>query len=137
MPSGFQKWFAKRFRIDHFKSLKQRDILVFIYQQGWLYLTLIVITFIAGINYANNLILGFCFLISSVLCISFYLTFKQLHQLQIEMIYPEVGQLGHSLILKLHYKQTRASARFIQIRVEDQVHTVLIDQISQYAELVF
>jgi len=137
MPSGFQKWFAKRFRIDHFKSLKQRDILVFIYQQGWLYLTLIVITFIAGINYANNLILGFCFLISSVLCISFYLTFKQLHQLQIEMIYPEVGQLGHSLILKLHYKQTRASARFIQIRVEDQVHTVLIDQISQEAELVF
>lgn len=61
MPSGFQKWFAKRFRIDHFKSLKQRDILVFIYQQGWLYLTLIVITFIAGINYANNLILGFVF----------------------------------------------------------------------------
>jgi hypothetical protein len=43
-----------------------------------------LITFIAGINYANNLILGFCFLISAILCISFYLTFKQLHGFKIE-----------------------------------------------------
>src|SRR5690606_40156381 len=66
------------------KQFSQRDILVFIYRQGYLYLILILITFIAGVNYANNLILGFCFLISAILCISFYLTFKQLHGLQID-----------------------------------------------------
>lgn len=137
MQSGFQKWFAKRFRADQFKILKQSDILVFIYQQGFLYLALIVITFIAGINYANNLILGFCFLISAVLCISFYLTFKQLHQLHIEMIYPDVGQLGHPLILKLHFKQQRVITRFIQIRVGVQEQTVVIDQMFQEVELVF
>ncbi|MBJ9984903.1 DUF58 domain-containing protein [Acinetobacter sp. S40] len=137
MLSGFQDWFAKRFRVDQFKTLKQSEILVFIYQQGFLYLALIVITFIAGINYANNLILGFCFLISAVLCMSFYLTFKQLHQLNIEVIYSEVGQVGHPLILKLHCKQKKPTARFIKIKIEAQEHVVLIDQISQEIELLF
>ncbi|PKD85569.1 DUF58 domain-containing protein, partial [Acinetobacter radioresistens] len=58
MQKHIQGWLAKRFRIDGQRTLKQRDILVFMYQQGYLYLVLILITFIAGVNYANNLILG-------------------------------------------------------------------------------
>ena len=77
------RWMGKRFQIEDSKSLFQKDILIFIYKQGFLYLVLILITFIAGINYANNLILGFCFLISSILWMSFYLTFKQLYGLKI------------------------------------------------------
>ena len=137
MQSGLQKWFAKRFRVDQSKILKQRDILVFSYQQGFLYLILIVITFIAGINYANNLILGFCFLICAVLCISFYLTFKQLHQLQIDIIYPEVGQIGHPLVLKLHFKQPHLSTRFIKIQSQNQHHQIVLNQLDQQIELLF
>ena len=80
----WQNWVNKRFKFEEFKQLTQKDILIFIYQQGYLFLILIFITFIAGVNYANNLILGFCFLISSILCISFYLTFKQLYVLKIK-----------------------------------------------------
>src|SRR5690554_7540209 len=80
----WQHWLEKRFQFQQKKRLTQKDVLVFIYQQGYLYLVLILITFVAGINYANNLILGFCFLISAILCISFYLTFKQLHGLQLD-----------------------------------------------------
>ena len=83
---AWQNWIKTRFKFDRHKALKQKDILVFIYQQGYLYLVLILITFIAGVNYGNNLILGFCFLISAILCISFYLTFKQLHELEIEIV---------------------------------------------------
>ena len=71
LKAQLRQWMAKRFSLTSSKKLKQRDILIFIYQQGYLYLVLILITFIAGINYANNLILGFCFLISALLCISF------------------------------------------------------------------
>ncbi|WP_130802954.1 DUF58 domain-containing protein [Acinetobacter ihumii] len=137
MQTAVQKWFAKRFRVDQSKILKQSDILVFCYQQGFLYLVLIVITFIAGINYANNLILGFCFLISAVLCISFYLTFKQLHQLKVEIIYPEVGQVGHFLVLKLQFRQLHMSTRFLQIRTEHQQQHMLFNQHDQQFELIF
>jgi len=82
----FVKWLHLRFRYTGIRTLKQNQVLVFMYQQGFLYLVLILITFIAGINYANNLILGFCFLISAILCISFYLSFKQLHAITLDVV---------------------------------------------------
>jgi hypothetical protein len=101
----WQNWITKRFQFKAEKQLTQKDVLVFIYQQGYLYLVLIFITFIAGVNYANNLILAFCFLISAVLCMSFYLTFKQLHGLSIDLVLPEIGQVESALQLQMHFKQ--------------------------------
>ena len=115
LKQAWQNWINSRFKFDRSKTLQQKDILVFIYQQGYLYLVLILITFIAGVNYGNNLILGFCFLISAILCISFYLTFKQLHDLQIEVLTTEVGQVGEALQLQLHFKQDLAQARYLWI----------------------
>lgn len=136
MQFQFKKWFAQRFEITRVKHLHQREILIFIYKHGFLYLILILITFIAGINYANNLILGFCFLISAVLCISFYLTFKQLHQLQIEVYCPEIGQLGHHVVIKILIKQQDQLSRYLQIKVQNQLYQILVDQKQQQVELV-
>lgn len=131
MPtSKLQQWLSKRFQFDQSKQLKQRDILVFIYQQGYLYLILILITFIAGINYANNLILGFCFLISAILCMSFYLTFKQLHELKIELVLPEIGQVGEVLQVHLVVSQRQSSTHYLYVRVDDQSYPLLLDGIE-------
>ncbi|WP_038342523.1 DUF58 domain-containing protein [Acinetobacter sp. A47] len=139
MQNGFkqqlQQWLAKRFQIEDRKRLLQKDVLVFIHQQGFLYLLLIVITFIAGINYANNLILGFCFLMSAMLCISFYLTFKQLHGLQIELALTEVGQVGQPLLLKIVLKQALPSIRYLYVQWHDQTHLFYLDQAQQSLEL--
>lgn len=129
------QWIAKRFQVDRSKTLRQKDVLVFIYKQGFLYLVLILITFIAGINYANNLILGFCFLISAILCISFYLTFKQLHDLQIDIVLPEVGQVDQAIILKLLFKQPIGAARYLRIQWQTQEQLVFIDQTQYSVEL--
>ena len=48
LKQAWQNWIKTRFKFDRHKTLKQKDILVFIYQQGYLYLVLILITFIAG-----------------------------------------------------------------------------------------
>lgn len=139
MQTGFKQqlsqWIAKRFQVGVSKTLRQKDVLVFIYKQGFLYLILILITFIAGINYANNLILGFCFLISAILCISFYLTFKQLHALQIDVVIPEVGQVNQTLILKLVFKQPVSSARYLRIQWQTQEQLVYLDQTQHSIEL--
>lgn len=133
----WQNWLSKRFQFTQHKQLSQRDVLVFIYQQGYLYLVLIVITFIAGVNYANNLILGFCFLISAVLCISFYLTFKQLHGLTVELVADEVGQVGQALQLHFYFHQPLARSRYLYIQVNQQRHQVLINQHKQHFTLSF
>ena len=118
MSKPWQKWLAARFQFEKVKQLSQKDVLIFIYQQGYLYLVLILITFIAGVNYANNLILGFCFLISAILCISFYLTFKQLHDLSIEVSVAEIGQVGKSVELQLHFQQAKKHTRYLWIKTD-------------------
>ncbi len=132
-----QHWLAKRFQIERSKTLLQKDVLVFVYKQGFLYLVLILITFIAGINYANNLILGFCFLISAILCISFYLTFKQLHGLQLEVLLAEVGQVEQVLTLQLRVKQHSGTTRYLRIQWQDQEQNFYLDQTQHTIELNF
>ena len=131
MASLWQKWLTKRFAYTHEKNLTQKDVLVFMYQQGYLFLVLILITFIAGVNYANNLILGFCFLISAVLCMSFYLTFKQLHGLSLEVSVAELGQVGQALHLDLYIRQNQPITRYLWICCERQLHKVCVTEQKQ------
>jgi uncharacterized protein (DUF58 family) len=139
MQTGFKQqlhqWIAKRFQVDQSKTLRQKDVLVFIYKQGFLYVILILITFIAGINYANNLILGFCFLISAILCISFYLTFKQLHDLHVDVVLPEEGQVDQVLLLKLLFKQPVGATRYLRIQWQAQEQFIYLDQSQHSLEL--
>lgn len=137
MASIWQNWLAKRFTFQQEKQLKQNDVLVFIYEQGYVYLVLIFITFIAGVNYANNLILGFCFLISAVLCVSFYLTFKQLHGLKIDVSGPEVGQVGEAIHLDFYFTQVYKHPRYLWIRAEDQLHKICITELKQNFRMTF
>lgn len=128
----WKNWLARRFQYRQAKTLGQRDILIFVYRQGYLYLILILISFIAGINYANNLILSFCFLISAILVISFYVTFKQLHGLQLEIIADEVGQVGEPLLLHFYFKQSYRQPRFLYLAVGDQEHVIYLNQLQQH-----
>lgn len=138
MPNSIlQKWLSERFQFNGTKQLKQRDILVFIDKYGYLYLVLILITFIAGINYANNLILGFCFLISAILCMSFYLTFKQLHELQIEIVIPLLGQVGKMVPIQLNIRQDRLKTKYLFIKLGEQIHPLLLDRLEQQLTVEF
>lgn len=138
----FVKWLHLRFRYKGARTLKQNEVLVFIYQQGFLYLVLILITFIAGINYANNLILGFCFLISAILCISFYLSFKQLHAVTLDVTVDEVGRVGEAFTVKINLQQQNTNPKFLNFKFTDvtdqvQIQSHLFDQKQQSVELVF
>ena len=113
----WEKWISRRFKLETRKKLAQRDVLVFFSREGYLYLVLIIITFIAGINYANNLVLGLCFLLSSILVLSFYLAFRQLYGLTVESEVMELGQVGHPLTIKFTF-QPSASNLHLNLRIE-------------------
>lgn len=133
----WQNWINKRFKFKAEKQLTQKDVLVFIYQQGYVYVVLILITFIAGVNYANNLILAFCFLISAVLCMSFYLTFKQLHGLSIDLVLPEIGQVESALQLQMHFKQHHSQPRYLWLAYADHIEQLFIQDTHQVVDLNF
>lgn len=133
----FIKWLHLRFRYTGTRTLKQNQVLVFMYQQGFLYLVLILITFIAGINYANNLILGFCFLISAILCISFYLSFKQLHAITLDVVVDEVGKVNEVFKVRVNLQQDRATPKFLNFKIDEQLQSFLFEEKQQSFELNF
>lgn len=137
MASLWQKWLSKRFKYTEAKQLMQKDVLVFIYKQGYLFLVLILITFIAGVNYANNLILGFCFLISAMLCMSFYLTFKQLHGMTVEVKVAEMGSVGQQIHLDLYIQQPNSQPRYLWVRVEEQLHKLYVHEQKMHFKIPF
>jgi uncharacterized protein (DUF58 family) len=137
MRARWRRWAEKRFLWQGHKLLQQKDVLVFVYQPGYIYVALIVITFIAGINYANNLILAFCFLISALLCISFYLAYQQLKGLEITLDYDEVGQVGHQVELIITLTQTHIRARYLKVSVGHDQQYVHFQQHSQHISFHF
>ena len=101
--SLWQRWLGKRFAVEQSKVLQQRDIFVFFNREGYIYFMLLLLTFIAGINYANNLILAMCFLLSGILILSFYLAFLQLYGLTVSYQVPALGQVGSALVVPLNF----------------------------------
>lgn len=106
----------RRFALDQQKTLKQRDVFVFFNREGAVFALLLVITFIAGINYANNLILALCFLLLAVLVLSFYLAFWQLYGLNVRYEVAELAQVGQSLQVQVNL-QPRQRQTHLQLRL--------------------
>lgn len=131
----YQHWVRNRFQIEHKTTLGHKTVLIFLHRSGFLYFILIFITFVAGVNYGNNLILGFCFLISSVLCISFYLTFRQLYGLELEIIYPDVGRVGQPYTIDIIFKQKNLYYRYIYIENQTELQKILLTEQQQKMSL--
>jgi len=84
--SLLSRWFAARAPKSDSATLNLRNVYIFFSREGMLFAVLLVITFIAGINYGNNLVLGLCFYLVSVWLISFHVTFAHISGLQIQLL---------------------------------------------------
>lgn len=137
MQKPWQTWLEQRFLWQGKTRLQQRDILVFLHRSGYLYLLLILITFIAGVNYANNLILGFCFLISAILAIHFYFAYLQLKGLEIQIDCAEVSQVGQSIDLIIRFSQPQARSRYLILECADQIQHICLQQTREHIRFRF
>ena len=81
----WQRFFAKRAPHSDSAILSLRNVYIFFSKEGMLYALLLVITFILGVNYGNNLVLGLCFYLGSVWIISLYHTFAHVSGLKIRL----------------------------------------------------
>lgn len=74
----FQRWAAKRSPRANQVVLQHRTIYVFPSKQGAVFLILILLIWVLGTNYQNNLILGLSFFLASVMLVSVIHAFKNL-----------------------------------------------------------
>lgn len=93
-PVRLERWFAKRAPRADSAQLNLRNVYIFFSREGALFALLLLITFIAGINYANNLVLGLCFYLASVWVISFHLTFAHVMGLKVELLEVSMAEVG-------------------------------------------
>jgi uncharacterized protein (DUF58 family) len=66
-------------------TLAQRQIFIFPTRYGLFFLVLALLLFIGGINYQNNLMMGFSFLLFSVFCVAILHTFRNLSGLRLRV----------------------------------------------------
>lgn len=73
-------------------SLGLKNVYVFFSRQGLLFGALLIITFIMGVNYANNLVLGLFFYLFGIWLIGVFYTFVQVSSLQIRFVEASLAQ---------------------------------------------
>lgn len=108
MRAGLARWFAKRAPKGDSATLNLRNVYIFFRREGLLFAVLLLITFIAGINYGNNLVLGLCFYLISIWLISFHMTFLHISGLQVQLLEVTMAEVGAPVWVTL---QVRSESR--------------------------
>ena len=102
--SLLSRWFAARAPKSDSATLNLRNVYIFFSREGLLFAVLLIITFIAGINYGNNLVLGLCFYLISVWLISFHVTFAHISGLQVRLLDVTMAEAGSPVWVTLQLR---------------------------------
>lgn len=98
MVSFFQKkaeqFFASRIKKSDDVDFGIRNVYIFFSRQGLLFGALLMTTFITGINYGNNLVLGLCFYLFGVWLLAVFYTFVQISSLKVRLVSVSLAQKG-------------------------------------------
>ena len=94
ITSVLRRWFDARAPKSDSATLNLRNIYIFFSREGLLFAVLLIITFIAGINYGNNLVLGLCFYLVSIWLISFHVTFAHISGLKVALLEVTMTEAG-------------------------------------------
>lgn len=102
-------------RSDHLR-LGLNNVYVFFSRQGFLFATLLCLTFVVGVNYANNLVLGLFFYLFGVWLIGVFYTFLQVSSLDIKLVQTQMTQ-AQSLCLVTLEISVRSGKPSHQVRL--------------------
>lgn len=106
IKSALGRWFASRAPKSDSATLGLRNVYIFFSREGGLFALLLLITFIAGINYANNLVLGLCFYLASVWLISFHVTFAHVSGLRVRLLEVTMAAAGEPVWVTLQVQSS-------------------------------
>ncbi|TXD98496.1 hypothetical protein ES754_06210 [Psychrobacter frigidicola] len=124
-------WFAKRSPKSDSATLNLRNVYIFFSREGMLFALLLIITFIAGINYGNNLVLGLCFYLVSVWLISFHVTFSHISGLQVRLLDVTMAEAGESAWVTLQLRsESRQPRRQLALSFEPRIEKSAVKDVN-------
>lgn len=125
LENYLQTWFKRRAPVSLETTLNLRNVYIFLSKEGVMYAFLLIITFVAGINYANNLVLGLCFLLGSLLVVTIHYTFAHLSGLHIQLVDISDTEVGGKVQVRLQLSSTsRQPHRQIRLSFADNAFDV-------------
>ena len=140
LAAAISRWFAKRAPKSDCATLNLRNVYIFFSREGLLFLALLMITFIAGVNYGNNLILGLCFYLVSIWLISFHVTFAHISGLQVKLLEITMAEAGSPVWVTLQVqsgsRQPRRQLSFSFDPVVNKKHNKAFSSNDNQAKLV-
>jgi hypothetical protein len=76
IDARYKRWLDRRIPRQRLVTLDQRRIFIFPGPRGALFVVLLMLLFLGGINYANNQVLLLCFLLAALLNTSILHTYR-------------------------------------------------------------
>ena len=115
-----RRFFAARAPRQDEAELNLRNVYIFFSRGGALFAALLVCTFIAGINYGNNLVLGLCFYLASIWVISLHLTFAHVSGLQVALKHLTLTEAGTEGVATITLNNDKGKpSRQLRLRFDD------------------
>lgn len=125
-----RRFFDSRAKLSDFHQFGLKNTYVFSSKQGFLFLALLLTTFIAGVNYGNNLILALFFYLVSVWLVSSFVAFMQIASLSVRLTHIELCQAQSLAWVSLEITSKSRGAKQITLNF-DNVHFDLLSQEQQ------
>lgn len=134
----FQRWAAKRAPRAHKVVLKHRTIYVFPGRQGLGFLFSVLLIWVLGTNYQNNLVLGLSFFLTSLMVVSVIHAFKNLLGLTFEPAAVQQAFMGDpapfDIDISSYYQQGHHGLLF-ELDKAEPVHLDMLHGQSQQVRL--
>ena len=112
----YAEWLRRRIPPSREVTLDQRRIFIFPTAYGFFFLLVCVLLFLGGINYENNLIIGFSFLLTSLFVNAIMHTFRNLAGLTLAVGEMRPGFAGEQGALQLVIRSSRHAHRSLWLR---------------------
>jgi uncharacterized protein (DUF58 family) len=103
----WKRWLDRRIPRERSITLNQRRIFIFLSRQGGLAGMVIAALFVAGINYANNLLLGLSFFLGSLFVVAIHHTYANLSGLRITAVAASPAFVGEEARFVLRLDDAR------------------------------
>ncbi len=112
--------------------LKQNNLFIFPSILGGCYLLLIMLLWLLGTNYDNNLILGLCYLLLSIMLVSILHCYFNLQGLQVSSCKSSAVFCGELAMIKLKFERASLKTHTsIAVNWHSQVHNGTVQQPGQ------
>lgn len=132
----YRAWINRRIKPSRQHKLNNRRLFIFPSRAGFGFLFLVLLLWLLGTNYENNLVLAFAFFMTSMMVVVIHHTFFNMLGMEVEFYRVHPCFLGEQAEVELRFKRNRDKSRESLSVGFERCPPVMLDLIDTDAEVV-